>query len=128
MIAPFSIEGASSKVGAVQSVTRRQAGLRQQRDQGQAAGVRGVDRAGADSKEQFATSPDLANEMLNAIMDVLAAQHDEQTGAEFSEASRRNAGRAAGAGSVVGNVEGAGGICVDQRVQTALNRSFAAPF
>jgi hypothetical protein len=47
---------------------RRQAGLREQRDQGQAR-----QQASNNTKEQFANSPDLKSELLNAIMGALDA-------------------------------------------------------
>jgi type I restriction enzyme R subunit len=45
-----------------------------------------IEQAQSNSKERFTNSPDLAKEMLNAIMDAPGgARHDEQAGARLTE-------------------------------------------
>lgn len=53
------------------------------------------------TKEQFSNSPDLAQELLGAIMDAGRAQHDEPAGAGLDQGPQWDAGRPARTGSVV---------------------------
>jgi type I restriction enzyme R subunit len=71
------VAGADSAVQRLvrrRPVTRRQAGLCQQRKASKLPESEVlIEQARSNSKEQFTNSPDLAKEMLNAIMDALAA-------------------------------------------------------
>ena len=61
-----------------------------------------VQQAANNTKEQFANSPDLANGILNAIMDAFAAHSDdEQAGSGLREGTQRLEGRAPRPGSVI---------------------------
>ena len=61
-----------------------------------------VQQAANNTKEQFANSPDLSKELLDAIMDALdGTQHDEQTGTRVRTCTQRAAGYSAGTGAVI---------------------------
>ena len=54
------------------------------------------------TKEQFANSPDLKTELMNAIMERPGGPHrDEHAGAEFGDGARRAEGRAARPGAAL---------------------------
>jgi type I restriction enzyme, R subunit len=61
------------------------------------------------TKEQFANSPDLASEIMGAVMDALAAHTAAQAGPGIREVAQRHEGCAAGGRETVGGVAREGG-------------------
>ncbi|MCK7471689.1 MAG: hypothetical protein MZU95_13635 [Desulfomicrobium escambiense] len=69
-----------------------------------------MQQAANNTKEQFANSPDLSNELLNAIMDALRrARRHEQAGLGLRDCAAGTPGHSARPGATLRGPAGAGG-------------------